>query len=686
MSKDEAFKQLQEVLVKNYFSNLEFLKHVDKPLYERIELLSQTINDGLYKERYELEFIENDGEFDIYDSTNDRYIYNKEPSKIIKKALDSIQFDKKGYFSILEEKLFEERKDIKKVDKNTLQENIDSAALIFKDAKKYKDILKDDTTAKKKSYKSIDKFFFIGVLSGRELLPLSKKIKAKNYFVHEPNLELFRLSLFTFDYTLLLSNNATVQFSIMDDQIDFENKVYNFLLLNNWGNHTIKYYTTDFNTRDSFNHILNALIKYKPTTFDYNMFLYNIFRNLSQRINKYKMLSFPLSKTNINFFDNKPVLYVCAGPSLNENIDWLKENHKNFFIVTIGSAYKQLLIANIKPEIIISIDPQYEDLNNLQFDDESCKKIQNTIILASINTDQRILNKFNQEKLFLFDVAYTLKENKIPLNGYSVGEIGYRILIELGAQELYLLGTDLAINQDTGLTHSEHSSSNDIKTFNLDEKSTNESLKGGFISLSGDLIKVKGNYKESVYTNRLFYNSVFYYNQINNEIKKDTQKVYNLCTHGVYFENTIPLQTKEILFKKNLSNDIVNQVDFLNHVSTLGLNQNEKIYLNTQKINIKEAIKYIDTFILKDYTSYFLFKEDAKLIYDKIINLSSDKPYFITGVLLNYMDIFNPYIDYCFNDRKIKKEEKKIKEVSILWIKEIKFYLEEYLTYLEKIK
>lgn len=684
MSKEEAFQQLQEVLVKNYFSNLELLKCIDEPLYTKVELLSQAINDGTYKERYELEFIEKDGEFDIYDNSNDKYLYNKEPSKNIKKALNSIQFDKKGYFSILEEYFFEDKKNIKDVDRNNLQESIDADELLLKDIKKYKNILKDDTSAKKKNYKRIDKFFFIGALTGRELLSISKKVKATNYFVHEPNLELFRLSLFAFDYTMLLSNDATVQFSVMDDPIDFEDKVYQFLVINNWANHTIKYYTTNFNTKESFTHILNALITYKPTSFNYNMLLFNVFKNLSQRINKYKMLSFPLS-SGINTFDEKPVLYVCAGPSLNENINWLKENHNNFFIVTIGAAYKQLLEIDIKPEVIISIDPKYEDINRLQFDEDSCKKIQDSIVLASVNTDQRILDRFNQNKLFLFDVLYTLKENKIPLEGFSVGEIGYRILIELGVQNLYLLGTDLAINQKTGSTHSVNSSSGELRNFDLNEEIKEVSLKGGNISLRNDLIKVKGNFQNTVYTNRNFNNSIYYYNKIGNELKKNEQKVYNLCNHGAYFENTIPLKVEELLFNKIATPDI-NFISLLENVSTKELSDEEKKNINLQKQDIQSLLSYIDTFISKEYNSYSLFKKDTNILYERIMGLSSVTKTLLPDILLNYMSIINPYVDYCFNDTKIKKEAKKIKEISSLWLKEIKYHSEKYLNYLEEIK
>ena len=60
---------------------------------------------------------------------------------------------------------------------------------------------------------------------------------------------------------------------------------------------------------------------------------------------------------------------MLAGPSLDENIEWIKANQNKFFIVTIGAAYKKLLANNIKIDIITTVD-ESDVLEKLQFDDE----------------------------------------------------------------------------------------------------------------------------------------------------------------------------------------------------------------------------------------------------------------------------------------------------------------------------
>jgi hypothetical protein len=107
----------------------------------------------------------------------------------------------------------------------------------------------------------------------------------------------------------------------------------------------------------------------------------------------------------LNLFKNIPVLYLAAGPSLDENIEWIKENQNKFFIVTIGAAYKKLLLNDIKIDMITTLDEHMTILNDKQFDDESVSKIgKETIILASVITDERILKKLNQDNLFLYEI------------------------------------------------------------------------------------------------------------------------------------------------------------------------------------------------------------------------------------------------------------------------------------------
>ncbi|WP_419771213.1 MAG: 6-hydroxymethylpterin diphosphokinase MptE-like protein [Candidatus Marinarcus sp.] len=680
MSKEKAQQELQNILLKTYFRNLEFLQEEDNLLYERVVNLSHAIDTQTYSPRYEIDFLEQEGEFDIYDVHTDTYLYHKKPKAYKNKALNSVGFDMKGSFSLFERELYK-ISDIETLefDKSTITENNESFIKVYCDLQKYVQILKEDVN-KPKKLKEISKFIFIGTLLGRHIPLIAKKIKAKTYFVHEPNLEIFRLSLFVVDYTILI-DNASVRFSIMDDAAIFEKKIMNYLYLNNWENHIIKFYTTDYNIQESFEQVLNGIAIAKPTAFNYNMILYNVIRNLILRVNHYKFIKFPLNKM-LPLFSSKPILYLCAGPSLEENIQWVKQHQKKFILVTIGATYKKLLNQEIVPDIIVTLDGSYKALNKLQFDLESTQKIQDVIILASAMTEQKILDRFNQEKLFLYETMISLNDDT-PLSGHSVGEFGYKLLLEFGAKELYLLGTDLALHQKEGSSHSSDSSSH-AKKFDLNN--IKSSAEKGTFSLSDDLVRVKGNFEDKVLTTRLLNNSLVYYNNIE---KENFQHIYNLCTHGAFIKGTQPTlienikidEFKELEKNQLFQNMILNE---LNETSSIGLDKEQVARIKRYNEKLDEILFLIQEFRKIKFYTYDNFKLYFREIIKLFIEKSEDRPSTLSKVISLFIPIVNIYIDYSFNTAKMKNESSKIDKVAAFWFDDVETFILDYKKLIEE--
>ena len=119
----EAQIQLQNALTTTFLANLAFLSEYDNSLYHRVDELSRMLENGSYKEKYALDFIFENGEFDIYDIVNDKYLYNKNPEKVNNKLIQKIQFDEKNsivniseYF-LFKEKFYSQNKDKFKFEK-----------------------------------------------------------------------------------------------------------------------------------------------------------------------------------------------------------------------------------------------------------------------------------------------------------------------------------------------------------------------------------------------------------------------------------------------------------------------------------------------------------------------------------------------------------------------------------------
>ena len=677
----EAQIQLQNALTTTFLANLAFLSEYDNELYHRVDELSRIIENGTYKERYALEFNMQDGDFDIYDIVNDKYLYNKSPKKFNDNLVRKSEQYEGNYILNLPEHFSPIHKNVSIIDKTNrfdFEHMPQFNTLSVNNAWEYVNAIGDYINNKKKRLKTIKKFIFLGTLLGRHIPRIAKKVNANMYLVLEKNLEIFRLSLFTVDYTVLAEKY--VVFSIMDNVIDTETKISGFLKKNYLENYLIKFSTTKINIEEYIDNILNGLHILNPVAYDYNRMLYVHFNRSTKYIkDRYKFLLFNKTKKSLNLLKNIPVLYIAAGPSLDDNIEWIKKNHNNFFIVTIGAAYKKLLLNNIHIDVISTLDQDFKALNEKQFDDESVEKIsKNTIIFASNMTNENILKKFNRNNLFLYEVFSKLHKENIVFQGFSVGEITLNILLDLNIKELYLVGLDLALNQETGESHAKDSNSATTK-LNLDAEINRDTY-----SARESLIKVKGNHKEYVYTTPMFFSSIKSLEE-KVKIKSEDVVIYNLSTNGAFFNGVIPAKQEDINFnelkKIKFGYDLF--LKELNYYSSTEISlKSKEILKNEIEFIEKNIIEIIDKIKNKKYNNFEELLVDE---YSILTTLDINKYDFLYQILVNYFQISAPYLLYHFNDMKIKYESKKVKKIQEISIRQIISIIEDYLVCLKRV-
>lgn len=673
----EAQIQLQNALTTTFLANLVFLSEYDNELYQRVDELSRMIEQGTYQEKYALEFLMESGEFDIYDIVNDKYLYDKKPKKINNELVRSVNLDKK--YSILDLPNYFTKKqkfDIdmeKRFDLTTRDELVKVTA---NDVYEYVEALSDNLNSKKKSIKKIEKFIFLGTLLGRHIPRIAQKIDAKMYLVLERNLEIFRLSLFTVDYTILAKNG--VIFSIMDDYIQESNKITRFLSTSLFDNYLLKFSSSKINIETYIDIILSTISSLNPEAYDYNRRLYMFVNRGTKYLNKYKIPMFKNIQNSCDIFKDIPILYIAAGPSLGENIDWIKENQNKFFIVTVGSAIKKLLDNNIRIDMITSVD-ELDEFDITQFSDENVSKIDSkTITLMSILTYEKVLKKLNQENLFLFEVFTPFHNQNKSFSGFSIGEITLGILLNLNPKEIYLVGLDLALNQKTGESHTEGSNSWTLKV-NLEEEQSRDTF-----SHKTSLIKVKGNLKKEVLTNPSFYSSI---KDIDAKLdnKPSTLEVYNLSTHGAYFKNTIPKKSEDINLKdlKNIYDIKDSFYKFLGENSEISLDKESLEYLQKEFDFVNDEVKlFLKEIQSKNFKNYDELLDEIFSILRKTIE---DKHVLFYQLIFEYCALIIPYISYHFNDMEIKNENKKLKKVTTIFANQLNRICEDYITCLKRI-
>lgn len=278
-----------------------------------------------------------------------------------------------------------------------------------------------------------------------------------------------------------------------------------------------------------------------------------------------------LAKNNIvidfaNKFDKDiPAIIVASGPSLDKNIDKLKDAKGKAVIIAVDTALKHLLKKDIIPDFIVTVDPNkgvfhFRDPNvkpNMELpagiirqDDflGKSERVRNIPIFCKSDSNRRIL-QFNKKRIIFFDMhpymqQMILNNGKIVdiyNSGGSVATAAYSICVTLGFKNIILVGQDLAYKGD--LTHAGNLES----SYNNDKNSQ---------------VFVEGNYEEKVKTRHDWY---IYLEWFNNAVEgfKDGD-IVNATEGGAKIKGTKVMTLEEAIkeyCKKEINcEDLVNEV------------------------------------------------------------------------------------------------------------------------------
>lgn len=258
---------------------------------------------------------------------------------------------------------------------------------------------------------------------------------------------------------------------------------------------------------------------------------------------KFPVLKKPeLVKNSLNDY---PVFIVANGPSLDDAIEFLKNNQDNIIIISCGTALRALLSNNIKPDIHIEMERTAALLDWIESIDRTSDlntKL-NQINIIALNTvydnilkrfkNAHLLSKINDAGGRLIRALDTKKQFAYPdYSNPTVSNTALATAIELGFKTLYFVGTDLGFVSKEH-HHSKHSIyfDNDFKHKKVVEKG----IEGAFV--------VKGNFTEEVFTTPIFDSS-----KGNLELLLQENlnvKVFNTA-NGAFIRYTEPKHIKDI--------------------------------------------------------------------------------------------------------------------------------------------
>lgn len=594
MSKTNELEEIQQTLQQIFLNNLTFFKQNNKNLYEKLVDFEK-----LNIENYSIEFIDN--RFELINIKNKTAFYNKDPFIDAKNRINTFEFS--NAFSLIKLEHYEKR--------NHYENEINAYLYI-------NDFINNFTNTSTE----INKFVFIGTLLGVHINDFHDSINAKSYLIIEPNIEIFRLSMFMTDYTTL-AKSAKLFFAIAENEFNFQKIVNDFLEYQEEYNNLIHYELSDETNKTIIDKLSLQFTQSSQMRYPFSEYLISLKRGFKYFLeSKNKIIN--LSK-NYDFLEKKKVLFLGAGVSLARNIEWLYTNQNKFIIVASSAVLKHLQILDIVPDIIILIDGQ----KDCMLDQFNIKKsmYENSTILCSIKIDEDLYELIKDSNVFFMQNSLELFRDFGFLSGVTVGDIGTDILLRLGAKELYLLGVDASIDSKTGKTHiGTHRSSRKI---NLNNNSNS-------INFQNNIIYVKGNLQKTVPT-FMEYTEMIEHLSHKLQFLDKSYNIYNL-SDGAYFRNTTPLKIENLPLENSENIDKSMLKDFL----LSSLKQINKQHLNN--LDVKEIQK--ERKILKKLSSFNKIEDFLK----NFKNLEKTISYsIIINILDNYFKLILPYYTFLKN-------------------------------------
>lgn len=171
-----------------------------------------------------------------------------------------------------------------------------------------------------------------------------------------------------------------------------------------------------------------------------------IFKNINYIADSYNIDIFK------NAFEQKPLIIVAGGPSLDKNVDYLKNIKGKLPILCMYTAYAVLKQHDIEPDFIVAIDSQ-----QLKYESEDDSKQKITLPLFYLSSvDTQLLKKHTGAKIltpdslntFIFKVLQDFGVNieLLPIGG-SVACTCLSLAKYFGVSEILLIGQDLSFTE-----------------------------------------------------------------------------------------------------------------------------------------------------------------------------------------------------------------------------------------------
>lgn len=149
-------------------------------------------------------------------------------------------------------------------------------------------------------------------------------------------------------------------------------------------------------------------------------------------------------------FEGKNAVIVAAGPSLDKNVELLRDKPFGTLIIAVGTVFRKLMHLGIEPDYVVFLDPAphlYSQIKGL----ENCK----IPILCLSTACKRIMSGYAGKRYLICQKGYSGAEKYAERNHYRLYETGgcvstiaLDLCLQLGCKEIAFAGLDLAFTDN----------------------------------------------------------------------------------------------------------------------------------------------------------------------------------------------------------------------------------------------
>jgi hypothetical protein len=325
---------------------------------------------------------------------------------------------------------------------------------------------------------------------------------------------------------------------------------------------------------------------------------------------------------------------------------------------------------------VIHVDPGenssllFEGLNSKEY-------FKNAQILLASNVDEATLNRFERSKVHLIEQGTLYKKGFGRFSAPSVGEYTYGLFMLFGATKMFMLGIDLALDNETLQTHG---------GFHPFQKKGEFNDKSSSLDPHSSITYVKGNLQETVATLSAYKISIEQAEIFHGMLKRDYHKIYNLSS-GAYLVGCEPLHideydwnTLEPLERTNLDEEIG---DFFHTIGSDDFNEDDKGQIRYQIKEAKKLDKIIKQHQKKKYANAEAYLNVlARLSYD-LSDMTYATKSDLAQVYYEYFSIITSFIFDLFNTAELKSPMQHVSKIDAILVRQLQKMSHLYITTLE---